>query len=76
MSQGVYDIAKTRKLIAELDALMATNPKLDHLSADLIIRNLVAGLKNTVNTIEYLREQMEIDARMLQSMTGRSNAKH
>ncbi len=75
MSPAEYDTKKVKRLIREMEKLLASNPTFDAASADMIIRNLVAGLKIAASMIEYMKEEAEFEARVKQSGMG-SNAKH
>ncbi len=64
MNPAEYNIKTAKSLVMQLEELLRTNPKFDSKSADLIIRNLVAGMRGQLNTIIFLRGQLDLELRM------------
>lgn len=58
-----YNIDKAKDLVSQLETLLLTKPQFDSKSADLIIRNLVAGMRNQLNTIIFLKDQIDMELR-------------
>lgn len=67
MSPTDYNIKTAKSLVVQLEDLLRTNPKFDWRSADLIIRNLVSGMRGQLNVIEYLTAQLDMEQRVKMS---------
>ena len=63
-ADGQYDIKAMRLLISEMRRLMAGNPTIDSASAVIMINNLVSGIEYSVNTIEFMKKQEQMDVFM------------
>lgn len=69
-----FDVKATRKLLAILNSDIAKNPILSEREALVIVKNLVTILNRTVDVIEQLKVEIEIN-RALASGVG-STAKN
>lgn len=75
-SPGEYDVDKVKRLITEMERLLGDNVQFDKYSADLVIRNLVAGLRNAVQTIEFIQGEIEFERRSRMSTGVKSDERH
>ena len=72
-ANGEYDIKKVRAYLKQLNKLvnsLGPNVEWSGVDAHLIIKNLVASLEYSVNTIEFLQKQIEMDRLMSASGGG------
>lgn len=73
---GEYNVKKVKYLVEQMEQLLAQNVRFPPKEADMIIRNLVQGLGNAVQTIEFMQDQNEFETRERMSIGVKSNAKH